>query len=90
MREKNDIDILKYQGTLLRKFLRKYRKEYSNMTMEQAATALGRSKTWLSDIENGTNNIYAQDMIMLLKLYHADINDFSKEMSEYMNNPINK
>lgn len=86
MREKNDIDILKYQGTLLRK----YRKEYSNMTMEQAATALGRSKTWLSDIENGTNNIYAQDMIMLLKLYHADINDFSKEMSEYMNNPINK
>lgn len=84
MREKNNDDILRYQGLLLRK----YRKEYSNMTMEQAAQSLGRSKTWLSDIENGTNNIYAQDMIMLLKLYHADINQFAREMSTYMTNDI--
>lgn len=82
MREKNNDDMLKYQGMLLRK----YRKEYSNMTMEKAANSLNRSKTWLSDIENGFNNIYAQDMIMLLKLYNADINKFSKEMSEYMIN----
>lgn len=72
--------ILEHQGQLLKK----YRKENSSLTMAQAAEKIGKSQTWLSDIENGRNNIYAQDIVKLLNVYHVDINFYAKDMTQYM------
>ena len=52
--------------------------------MESAAQKLGKAKTWLSDIENGRNNIYAQDVIKLLEIYNVDVNDFARNMMNYI------
>ncbi len=80
MRNKKEKTLLIYQGNLLKK----YRKENTSLTMESAAQKLGKAKTWLSDIENGRNNIYAQDVIKLLEIYNVDVNDFARNMMNYI------
>lgn len=64
--------------------LRQLRKNNTNLTMADAAQKLGKSRTWLNDIERGRNNIYFTDLIKLVNLYGGDPNQFIDEMRDIL------
>lgn len=53
-----------------------------------ASGKVNKSKSWLSDIETGKNAIYFSDLIELLKLYEVDINEFSSNVLDMMEDEI--
>lgn len=64
--------------------LRQLRKNHTNLTMADAAQKIGKSRTWLNDIERGRNNIYFTDFIKLVNLYGGDPNKFIDEMRDIL------
>ena len=78
MKTKRDRDnFLVRQGRLLRRA----RKE-RGLTLLAVTKAIGKSRTWLSDIEAGRNDIYFVDITKLADLYGADVNEWAKELKE--------
>ena len=70
-------DFLIKQGKLL-----KYARQNSGYTLQNASEAIGKSRTWLSDIEAGRNDIFFVDVTKLADLYGADVNEWAKELKE--------
>jgi transcriptional regulator with XRE-family HTH domain len=78
MKTKQDkTDFLVKQGRLL-----KYARQQSDYTLQNASEAIGKSRTWLSDIEAGRNDIFFVDVTKLADLYGADVNEWAKELKE--------
>ena len=78
MKTKQDkSDFLIRQGKLL-----KYARQNSGYTLQNASEAIGKSRTWLSDIEAGRNDIFFVDVTKLADLYGADVNEWAKELKE--------
>ncbi len=78
MKTKQDkTDFLVKQGRLL-----KYARQQSGYTLQNASEAIGKSRTWLSDIEAGRNDIFFVDVTKLADLYGADVNEWAKELKE--------
>ena len=76
MKTKQDkSDFLIRQGKLL-----KYARQNSGYTLQNASEAIGKSRTWLSDIEAGRNDIFFVDVTKLADLYGADVNEWAKEL----------
>ena len=71
--------LLKYQGVLLRDL-----RKATPYTMEEVANLFGKTKSWISEIENGRNNISSIDLIKLISIYDADIGDFTKKIQKKM------
>ncbi len=65
--------ILSKQGQALR-ILRKQ----ANLTINVVVQKMGKSKVWLSEIENGKKNIYFDDALKLCKIYDVSIDELSK------------
>ena len=55
--------------------LQKARK-IKKMSQANAAEAVGKSRIWLSDVENGKISIYWNDLKRLIELYEISITDF--------------
>ena len=78
MKTKQDkSDFLIRQGKLL-----KYARQDSGYTLQNASEAIGKSRTWLSDIEAGRNDIFFVDITKLADLYGCDVNEWAKELKE--------
>lgn len=76
MKTKQDkTDFLVKQGRLF-----KYARQQSGYTLQNASEAIGKSRTWLSDIEAGRNDIFFVDVTKLADLYGADVNEWAKEL----------
>lgn len=75
IRDANTSQLLKYQGSLLREI-----RKSTPYTMDDIAREFNKTKSWISEIENGRNNISYIDLIKLINLYNADINELSKEI----------
>lgn len=70
-----DKNIYKKTGAVLKK-ARKQKK----LTLEDVAKTMGKSKSWIGDIESGRNRIYFDDILKLCELYEADIDDIAKQV----------
>lgn len=69
--------------TVLGNLLRQERKK-AGFTMLEVATYFGHHKSWLGDIETGSNNISATILISLLDYYQTDTVEFTKKAVEQM------
>lgn len=63
------------------KVLKKFRK-MNGLTLKDVSEKIGKSKSWLGDIESGRNRIYFDDLKELCDLYNLDI--------KYLFDEINK
>lgn len=72
-------ELLRYQGTLLRQL-----RKNTSYTMEDVANRFCKTKSWISEIENGRNNISSIDLVKLISMYEADINDFTQKIQKKM------
>lgn len=78
MKNKQDkTDFLIRQGRLLRRARRN-----SGLTLMQASKAIGKSRTWLSDIEAGRNDVFFVDITKLADLYDCDVNEWAKKLKD--------
>ena len=65
-------------------YLRELRKRYTELSLEQVGKSVGMSKQWLSDIENGKNDIFFTDMVKVIELYGVDVDKAVKELRRRM------
>ncbi|MFR6153296.1 MAG: helix-turn-helix domain-containing protein [Faecalibacillus faecis] len=70
-----DKNIYKKTGAVLKKA-----RKQKNLTLEDVAKIMGKSKSWIGDIESGRNRIYFDDILKLCELYEADIDDIAKKV----------
>jgi len=78
MKTKQDkTSFLTRQGNLL-----KEERVRSGHTLQQATDYVGKSRTWLSDIEAGRNDIFFVDVTKLADLYGADVNEWARRLKE--------
>lgn len=67
-----------YQGKALRELRNK-----AGLTMLEVASKQGKTKSWLSEIENGRKNVYFEDAKWLCKLYGVTLQDLSDLIDNY-------
>ena len=77
MENEHTSELLKYQGTILRQL-----RKNTSYTMEDVANRFSKTKSWISEIENGRNNISSIDLVILISMYDADINDFTQKIQK--------
>ena len=77
MEDEHTSDLLRYQGTILRQL-----RKNTSYTMEDVANRFSKTKSWISEIENGRNNISFIDLVKLISMYNADINDFTQKIQK--------
>lgn len=77
MEDEHTSDLLRYQGTILRQL-----RKNTSYTMEDVANRFSKMKSWISEIENGRNNISFIDLVKLISMYNADINDFTQKIQK--------
>lgn len=70
-----DKNIYKKTGAVLKKA-----RKQKNLTLEDVAKKMDKSKSWIGDIESGRNRIYFDDILKLCELYEADIDDIAKQV----------
>lgn len=75
MEDEHTSELLKYQGTILRQL-----RKNTSYTMEDVANHFSKTKSWISEIENGRNNISSIDLVKIISMYDADINDFTQKI----------
>lgn len=80
MKKVKDKSLLFIQGN----YLRELRKRYTELSQEQVGKSVGMSKQWLSDIENGKNDIFFTDMVKVIELYGVDVDKAVKELRRRM------
>lgn len=80
MKKAKDKSLLFIQGN----YLRELRKRYTELSQEQVGKSVGMSKQWLSDIENGKNDIFFTDMVKVIELYGVDVDKAVKELRRRM------
>ena len=69
---------LEKQGMALKEMRKR-----SNMTLEETVKHFGRSKVWLSEIENGMKNIYFGDAKKLCRIYGCSVDDLVHLIDTY-------
>lgn len=69
---------LENQGKALRDLRKK-----ANLTMQEVGNRCGKTKSWLSEIENGRKNIYFNDAKFLCKLYGVSLQEFVDLINYY-------
>lgn len=67
-----------YQG----KALKELRNE-ANYTMLEVAERRGKTKSWLSEIENGRKNVYFEDAKWLCNLYGVSLQQLADLIDQY-------
>lgn len=77
MEDEHKSELLKYQGTILRQL-----RKNTSYTMEDVANHFSKTKSWISEIENGRNNISSIDLVKIISMYDADINDFTQKIQK--------
>lgn len=65
-------------------YLKELRKRYTNFRQQEVADALGKSKQWVSDVENGKNDVFFTDMVKLFECYGVDVDKATKELRRRM------
>ena len=67
-----------YQGQALKKLINK-----ANYTMLEVAERRGKTKSWLSEIENGRKNVYFEDAKWLCNLYGVSLQYLADLIDQY-------
>ncbi len=67
-----------YQGKALKELRNK-----SNYTMLEVAERRGKTKSWLSEIENGRKNVYFEDAKWLCNLYGVSLQHLADLIDQY-------
>lgn len=67
-----------YQGKALRELRNK-----ANYTMLEVAERRGKTKSWLSEIENGRKNVYFEDAKWLCNLYGVSLQHLADLIDQY-------
>ena len=79
MKKVKDKTLFVIQGNYLREL-----RKLQNKSQVQVSNEVGKSKQWLSDIENGKNDIFYSDLVKVLKCYDVDLNTATKELNRRM------
>lgn len=79
MKKIKDKTLFVIQGNYLREL-----RKLQNKSQVQVSNEVGKSKQWLSDIENGKNDIFYSDLVKILKCYDVDLNTATKELNRRM------
>lgn len=79
MKKIKDKTLFVIQGNYLREL-----RKLQNKSQVQVSNEVGKSKQWLSDIENGKNDIFYSDLVKVLKCYDVDLNTATKELNRRM------
>ena len=67
-----------YQGQALKELINK-----ANYTMLEVAERRGKTKSWLSEIENGRKNVYFEDAKWLCNLYGVSLQYLADLIDQY-------
>ena len=67
-----------YQGQALKELRKK-----ANYTMLEVAERKGKTKSWLSEIENGRKNVYFEDAKWLCNLYGVSLQYLADLIDQY-------
>lgn len=67
-----------YQGQALKELRNK-----DNYTMLEVAERRGKTKSWLSEIENGRKNVYFEDAKWLCNLYGVSLQYLADLIDQY-------
>ena len=67
-----------YQGQALKELINK-----ANYTMLEVAERRGKTKSWLSEIENGRKNVYFEDTKWLCNLYGVSLQYLADLIDQY-------
>lgn len=79
MKKVKDKTLFVIQGNYLREL-----RKLQNKSQVQVSNEVGKSKQWLSDIENGKNDIFYSDLVKVLKCYEVDLDVATKELNRRM------
>ena len=66
------------QGQVLKELRNK-----ANYTMLEVAERMGKTKSWLSEIENGRKNVYFEDAKWLCNLYGVSLQYLADLIDQY-------
>lgn len=80
MKKVKDKSLMFIQGN----YLRELRRCHTDYTQAQVAECVGKSKQWVSDVENGKNDIFYTDLVKLITCYGVDLNTAMKELNHRM------
>lgn len=73
-----DMNKFEYQGQALKELRNK-----ANYTMLEVAERRGKTKSWLSEIENGRKNVYFEDAKWLCNLYGVSLQYLADLIDQY-------